>query len=90
MIFCTPEDQHDLFATAREQKGGLDAPFITEFTVTHTAPKSGHFLVPGDRAHTERLVQLLNAPIQGGLFAPSMPPPSTLPPATSTCPVTLP
>jgi len=84
LIFCTDDqatgaDDHDLFATQAEQQGGLADPFTSSFLVSTAAPHSGHFNVQQDKAHTDRLVALLNSSVTGGLFAPAMPPPEAVP-----------
>lgn len=90
-IFCadgvaTPDDDHDLFATVWEQKGGLEAPYVTQFLVSATNGVSGHFLVVADQAHTDRVVALLNEPANSPLFASSMPWPRNVPRRNS-CPL---
>jgi pimeloyl-ACP methyl ester carboxylesterase len=83
-IFCG--DDHDVFATTWEQQGGLADQFTTRFPVTAGNLSSGHFHVQFDQAHTDRVIALLNSPVDGGLFAPSMPPPATVPRVNS-CPM---
>ncbi len=84
LIFCTDDqatgaDDHDLFATQAEQQGGLADAFTSSFLVAPAAPHSGHLNVQQDKAHTDRLVALLNSSVTGGLFAPAMPPPEAVP-----------
>lgn len=93
-IFCndaqaTEEDQHDLATTTVEQQGGLANPFTSAATTEATNLFSGRYLVFVDKPHSERLVQLLNSPVVGGPFAPSIAPPETLT-RVNHCPVTLP
>jgi cysteine-rich repeat protein len=92
IIFCsntpTPDaDQHDLFATMAEQLGGLDPQFTTTLTIDNTVDSnSAHFRVASNRPHTDRLVELLNAPVHGGLYATAMPSPGTIP-SSNGCPI---
>ena len=84
LIFCTDDqatgaDDHDLFATQAEQQGGLADQFTSSFLVSPDAPQSAHFNIQQDKAHTDRLVALLNSSVTGGLFAPAMPPPEAVP-----------
>lgn len=90
-IYChnapTPDnDQHDLFATTPEQVGGLQPDFTTVVPVATTADSSGHFKVQNDPGHTAEVIALLNAPVNGGKFATSMPAPRTIP-TTNDCPI---
>jgi len=94
LIFCTNQqahdyDQQDLFGTTLEQSGGLDAPFTSSFSVATANPFSGHFLINTDTPHTQRVVDLLNAPVEGGLFAAAMPSPGTVE-LLNSCPVVIP
>jgi hypothetical protein len=78
VIFCpssqaTPADDHDLFTTTWEQAGGLSDAFTTRFTVSETTGE--HFTFHRDRAHTARLIELLDAPEGSGLFADGFPAP---------------
>lgn len=84
LIFCnnaqaTEADQHDLFATTWEQRGGLADQFTTQFVISPSNLRAGHFDVQHDLAHAMRLIELLDAPIGGGLFAPAMPSPADVP-----------
>lgn len=93
-IFCadgvaSSEDDHDLFATVWEQKGGLEAPFVTLFQVMPSSSFTGHFRVNANQPHTDRLVALLNEPSWSPLFASSMPWPMHVPRRNS-CPIALP
>ncbi len=81
-IFCADgmasvEEDHDLFATVWEQQGGLPRQFTSEFSVS--GPTSSHFNVHYDPAHTTRLIQLLDSPVEGGLFTSNFPPTATVP-----------
>jgi hypothetical protein len=96
IIFCAQPpatagdaDDHDLFTTTHEQQGGLADPFVTRFQVVATSFTSGHFRVQNDQPHTNRLVTLLNSPVDGALFTTSMPPPGDVP-RINHCPMTLP
>jgi choice-of-anchor A domain-containing protein len=79
MLFC--DDQHDLFVAVDDQKGGVNSlTAITDgFTVDPLVLDTEHFKVPSDVPHTTKLVDLLNSPIQSGLFTPSIPPPQGVP-----------
>jgi cysteine-rich repeat protein len=90
-IFCLNQpvlgdDQHDLFTTAPEQAGGLLPAFTTVIPVATAASASGHFKVQNDPDHTTDVIALLNAAVNGGKFATSMPAPSTVA-TTNGCPI---
>jgi cysteine-rich repeat protein len=88
LIFCSGDkaDEHDMFATAPEQAGGLGAAFTTSFAGSPMAPLTGHYNMPNDAAHTTALVGLLNTPVRGGRFSTTIPSPGTLP-STNDCPI---
>jgi subtilisin-like proprotein convertase family protein/pimeloyl-ACP methyl ester carboxylesterase len=88
IIFCSDSpvldfNQHDLFATTWEQKGGLDSQFTTTFSVdgsTTINNNTAHFNVQNDPSHTSRLIELLNSSVTStnGPFTNSMPSPGTV------------
>lgn len=91
-IFCSttvPEEDHDFFATAWEQQGGLFPPYTTPFNVSAANPNSHHFSVHKNQAHTQRFIELLNAPRAGGPFSSSIPPSNRVPPVNN-CPMVIP
>jgi PGAP1-like protein len=91
-IFCSSldlEDDHDLFATAWEQQGGLAPEHTSLSLVSSSRSLSHHFGMHEDPLQVGRILQLLNAPRSGGLFAAWMPPPSTVP-EINHCPIVLP
>jgi hypothetical protein len=93
-IFCndaqaTDADDHDKFATTWEQRGGLADPFVSQFVIANEFPTYDHFAVQFSPAYTQRLIALLHASVDGGLFASAMPPPETVP-RINGCPMTLP
>ncbi|HYH96403.1 choice-of-anchor A family protein [Hyalangium sp.] len=72
-------DDHDLFVTEADQKGGVAEPdAISYFDVDPLLENSEHFRVPHNPAHKDKLVELLNSPINGGKFTPSIPSPGTV------------
>lgn len=91
-IFCSSsfaEDDHDFFATAWEQQGGLASHQISQFLVSPTKASSHHFTLQQNQLHTERLVELLNAARGGTPFAAAMPPASSVP-QINHCPMVIP
>ncbi|NNC05654.1 choice-of-anchor A family protein [Corallococcus exiguus] len=78
-LFCN--DPHDIFAGTAEQQGGAvtGSTAITPFTVTLANRNTEHFKVQINAGHRDRILQLLNSPVGGPLFAASIPRPSTVP-----------
>ncbi|MBN1208988.1 MAG: choice-of-anchor A family protein [Myxococcaceae bacterium] len=76
-LFCS--DEHDLFVAEAEQKGGISEAAVSYFSLNSSAYDTEHFKVPSDDPHHTKLVELLNSPISGGLFAPSIPRPGDVP-----------
>jgi hypothetical protein len=87
-IFCSdaiaqPEENHDLFSTTWEQRAGLADPFVTKIPVID--PLGVYFRTPAHPDYTARLVQLLNSPLAGGLFSPTIPATAAVP-LLNSCP----
>ncbi|MCE9667317.1 choice-of-anchor A family protein [Myxococcus stipitatus] len=78
-VFCG--DPHDVFVPTYDQQGGLPngSSAISNFTVVTTNRDSEHFKVPNDKDHGSSLVALLNSPVGGANFAPSLPSPADVP-----------
>lgn len=86
LIFCPDSlgvaDEHDLFVAIDDQLGGVaDNRVITYFDVVRSTPPATteHFGVSSDTPHYDRLVALLNSPVNSELFAPSLPSPRDVP-----------
>ncbi|GEN06371.1 choice-of-anchor A domain-containing protein [Myxococcus fulvus] len=77
-IFCT--DDHDLFLAEAEQFSGDAGTAVSPFFVSRTNKETEHFMVPTDVAHHVKIETLLNSPVRGPLFAPSLLAPSLVPP----------
>ncbi|CAM3933359.1 choice-of-anchor A family protein [Corallococcus exiguus] len=82
-LFCN--DPHDIFAGTAEQQGGTvtGSQAITPFTVALANRNTEHFKVQINAGHRDRILQLLNSPVGGPLFVPSIPRPSTVPTVNS-------
>ncbi|NTX12761.1 choice-of-anchor A family protein [Myxococcus sp. CA056] len=89
-IFC--DDPYDLFLAEADQRGGLannsTSTPLTTFPVVSGDNDSEHFQVMSNDAQDNRIVELLNSPVKGPLFATSMPAPGLLTRENS-CPPTL-
>ncbi|WP_217911081.1 choice-of-anchor A family protein [Myxococcus sp. AM011] len=76
-LFCNQD--FDLFASEMDQRGGASDAGTTTFQMSATALDLEHFKAPSNAAVTTRIIQLLNSPINGGSFDPSLPAPSAPP-----------
>ena len=71
-------NRHDLFVTEASQKGGLVSQAVSEFKVVVGDLSTEHFQTPASPLQYNRFVELLNSPVDGRFFAPSLPAPSSL------------
>lgn len=79
-LFCNQD--FDLFASEMDQRGGASASATTTFQMNATTLDLEHFRAPSNAAVTTRIVQLLNSPLAGGAFDPSLPAPVAPPSCT--------
>ncbi|MCP3061951.1 choice-of-anchor A family protein [Myxococcus sp. K38C18041901] len=73
-IFCT--DDHDMFLAQAEQFSGDAGTAASPFVVNRANKETEHFMVPADVAHQDKIETLLNSPVNGPNFAPSLLAPS--------------
>lgn len=77
-LFCTERDEHDLFVAVAEQRGGVGGAAVSEFVVSSALNE--HFKAQNSSEFHDKLVTLLNSPVNSESFAPSIPSPRSVAP----------